>query len=183
MAVTPQRELVPVERPGLVLRAFRPEDVALLAAALADVEIARWNPGPDGPEPARAFMEERNDWGEGGHASWAVADPVEGLVGSVSVFRIDAAQADAEDGFWIAPWARGRGYAARPVVTASGVAFGTVGLHRLYLHHAVENPASCGVARAAGFPWEGTLRESYRYPDGAYHDEHLHGRLRTDDVP
>jgi RimJ/RimL family protein N-acetyltransferase len=44
----------------------------------------------------------------------------------------------------------------------------------------VENAASCGVARKAGFLLEGTLRESYRYADGRFHDEHLHARLATD---
>jgi len=27
---------------------------------------------------------------------------------------------------------------------------------------------------------EGTLRESFRYADGVYHDEHLHGLLAAD---
>jgi RimJ/RimL family protein N-acetyltransferase len=66
------------------------------------------------------------------------------------------------------------------VVAASRFAFDELGLHRVYLYHAVENPGSCGVARAAGFVQEGTLRQSYRYADGAYHDEHLHALLSTD---
>jgi RimJ/RimL family protein N-acetyltransferase len=66
------------------------------------------------------------------------------------------------------------------VRAATGFAFSQLGLHRVYLYHAVENPGSCGVARAAGFLHEGTLRRSYRYGDGAYHDEHLHARLSTD---
>ena len=36
------------------------------------------------------------------------------------------------------------------------------------------------VGEAAGFVQEGTLRQSYRYADGAYHDEHLHALLSTD---
>mgnify|MGYP006320738725 FL=1 len=36
------------------------------------------------------------------------------------------------------------------------------------------------MATAAGFVHEGTLRQSYRYPDGRYHDEHLHGILASD---
>ncbi len=36
------------------------------------------------------------------------------------------------------------------------------------------------MATAAGFMHEGTLRQSYRYPDGRYHDEHLHGILASD---
>jgi ribosomal-protein-alanine N-acetyltransferase len=50
----------------------------------------------------------------------------------------------------------------------------------VYLYHALENPGSCRVAVACGFPLEGTLRHSYRYPDGVHRDEHLHARLSTD---
>ncbi|WP_223884412.1 GNAT family N-acetyltransferase [Micromonospora craniellae] len=42
------------------------------------------------------------------------------------------------------------------------------------------NPASCRVAERAGYPVEGTLRESHRYGDGRRYDEHLHARLATD---
>ena len=40
--------------------------------------------------------------------------------------------------------------------------------------------SSCRVAEIAGFGLEGRLRQSYRYPDGVYHDEHLHARLASD---
>ena len=43
------------------------------------------------------------------------------------------------------------------------------------------NPArTCRVATAAGFALEGVARQSYRYPDGLFHDEHLHARLASD---
>lgn len=41
-------------------------------------------------------------------------------------------------------------------------------------------PASPVRVRGDGFLLEGTLRESYRYADGRFHDEHLHARLATD---
>lgn len=128
-------------------------------------------------------MDRRNDWSDGDHASWAVADASSRLVGSVSVHKIDPVQAEAEIGYWIAPWARRRGYGTRAVLAASHFAFDRLELHRLYLHHAVDNAGSCAVARSAGFAHEGTLRKSFRYPDGNYHDEHIHGRLVTDDTP
>jgi len=173
-------EPVRVEVPGLLLREFRSTDTADLLAAFADEEIARWNPGPADPESVAEFMAGRNDWSTSRHASWAVADPSDRLIGSVSLHKIDLEQADAEMGYWIAPWARRQGQAARAVVAASRFAFDRLGLHRVYLYHAVENLGSCGVARAAGFLHEGTLRQSFRYADGAYHDEHLHGLLSSD---
>lgn len=158
-----------------MLRAYGSQDVADLVAAFADTEIARWNPGPSGVGAAEEFMARRNDWTETDHASWAVADDSDRMVGSVSLHKIDPAQANAEVGYWVAPWARRKGYATRAVRAASRYAFADLGLHRLYLYHAVDNPGSCTVAQASGFAHEGTLRESFRYADGEYHDEHLHG--------
>jgi RimJ/RimL family protein N-acetyltransferase len=180
VSVSPADRLVRVDAAGLALRAFGPDDARDLVAAFADAQIARWNPGPAVPDAAAAFMAERNDWSSASHASWAVADSSDRLVGSVSVHQIDADQADAEIGYWVAPWARGRGHATAAVVAASGFAFTRLGLHRLYLFHAVDNPASCAVATAAGFVHEGTLRQSHRYADGDHHDEHVHGILASD---
>lgn len=165
---------------GDSLREYRSGDEADLLAAFADQDIARWNPGPAGHKAAAEFISRRNDWSRTDHASWAVADGSDRLVGSVSLHKIDADQADAEIGYWIAPWARRQGHATLAAVTASRFAFTTLGLHRLYLYHAVDNPHSCAVARAAGFAHEGTLRQSFRYADGLYHDEHLHGLLEAD---
>lgn len=180
MAFVRKYELVRVETSGLLLRDFQPSDKLDLMAAFADEDIARWNPGPAGPESAAEFMAGRNDWSGAHHASWAVAGTSDRLIGSVSLHKIDPDQADAEIGYWIAPWARRRGQAARSVVAASRFGFTAMGLHRVYLYHAVENLGSCGVAMASGFVQEGTLRQSFRYADGAYHDEHLHALLSSD---
>lgn len=177
---SPADRLVRVDAAGTVLREYVPEDQNDLVAAFADAEIMRWNPGPAVPDAAVEYMAARNDWSDGSHASWAVADAADRLVGSVSVHKIDTDQGDAEIGYWVAPWGRRRGHATRAVVGACGFAFSRLGLHRLYLYHAVENPGSCAVATAAGIVHEGTLRQSYRYPDGRYHDEHLHGILASD---
>lgn len=178
--LVPQSEPVRIQAPELVLRAFTASDLPDLLAAFSDEEIARWNPGPDGPEAASRFLDERNDWSDGRHTSWAVSDRSERLVGSVSLHRIDREQRDAELGYWTAPWARRAGYAAGAVGAATRFAFAVLDLHRVYLYHAVQNAGSCRVAATAGFTHEGTLRQSYRYADGAYHDEHLHARLSTD---
>lgn len=171
---------VEIRTPELVLRAFAVSDVPDLVAAFADEQIRRWNSGSLGTEGAEAFITARNDWSDGRHASWALAEPGGRLIGSVSVHKIDPDQRDAEIGYWIVPWARRRGHAARAVRAATDFAFAHLDMHRVQLFHATENVASCGVALAAGFPREGTLRQSFRYADGRYHDEHLHARLKDD---
>lgn len=168
---------------GVVLRPFTAADLPALRAAFADPAIACWNPGPADPAEMDRWMAGRNDWTGGDHASWAVGDPAGGLLGSVSVHQLDPDQGDAEIGYWIAPAARGHGHATAAVGLAAGYGFGVLGLRRIYLYHAVANTASCRVATAAGFRLEGTLRQSHRYADGRWHDEHIHGRLRTDPAP
>ena len=59
-------------------------------------------------------------------------------------------------------------------------AFAQLPIERIALFHAVENEASCRAALKAGFRPEGTARQSWRYPDGRLHDEHLHSLLRSD---
>lgn len=172
----------------LVLRAAVESEVSDLVAAIGDPLIARWNPvqSADGAEEAaRTWIKHRNDWSTGEHASWVLSNADGRMLGSISLHHIDVDHENAEVGYWIAPGVRGRGLAARGVELAARFAFTTLGFRRLYLYHSVENPASCRVADRAGFALEGTLRESYLYGDGRFHDEHLHGRLATDarDVP
>jgi RimJ/RimL family protein N-acetyltransferase len=173
--------------PGLLLRPWRPDDAPDVHAALRDPAMAQWNPA-DRPEPdagyARQWVAWRGDWSDPAHVSFAVVDPVGGgLLGSVALFRIDRVHANAETGYWTVPAARGRGVASTALDTLTRWALSAGGLHRVQLFHAVDNAASCRVAAKAGFRLEGTLRESFRYGDGALHDEHLHGRLATDPVP
>jgi RimJ/RimL family protein N-acetyltransferase len=184
---TVPRELDVVHGSGITLAAFSSVDIATLGAAFADAEVRRWNPAPqEGDDPAEWVTEwfsRRNDWTSGDHLSWAVRDADDALVGSVSLHHLDLDQGDAEVGYWVTPAARGHGVATRAVAAAVGYAFDRAGLRRVYLYHAVANAASCRIAERCGFRLEGTLRESHRYGDGRYYDEHLHGRLATDAAP
>jgi len=161
------------------LRLFTDDDVEPLLAAFADPEIARWNPGPTDRSGALAFVAGRNDWSGGDHVSWAI-DVDDRLGGSVSLHHLSPAQSHCEVGYWVAPWARRRGVATGALRLATSYAFSTLAMVRVFLYHSVDNPASCGVAGSAGFAYEGTLRQSYRYGGGDLHDEHLHARLVTD---
>jgi RimJ/RimL family protein N-acetyltransferase len=181
------RQLVSLPAGDLVLRSYVAADLSDLRAAFADPLVKTWNPGPSDDDEsgtmAAAWMSERNDWSNGSHASWAVGAADGRLLGSVSLHKIDHEQNDAEVGYWLAPWARGHGWGALAVAAAARFGFERLHLHRLHLFHAVENEASCRLATTAGFALEGLLRESYRFADGRYHDEHLHGRLADDPEP
>jgi RimJ/RimL family protein N-acetyltransferase len=175
-------EPVEISVPGLLLRSWRPQDAAEVLAAMREPAIARWNSAPSAAaslDGAQEWVWRRADWSGGDHASFAVAEPATGaLLGSVSLHQIQ--DGDASIGYWTIASARGRGLAAHAVATVTGWAFQRLGLHRIELCHAVANPGSCRVAEKAGYPLEGTLRESHRYGDNRRYDEHIHGRLATD---
>jgi RimJ/RimL family protein N-acetyltransferase len=177
----------------LLLRPWRCSDAEAMVAAWADPEIRRWtrygqqSPSVDGMEHWVGWN--REQWRTGQRAAFAIeADGA--LAGSITL-RDFARDADgeggdtAEVGYWIAPAARGRGAAPRALTAVSTWAFapqekGGLGVRRVELLHSVLNTASCRVAQKAGFLHEGTLREAFRYADGAWHDEHIHARLFSD---
>lgn len=186
--------LVPTEiaAGGLQLRIW---DLSLLPAVLeaaVDPAISTWNPvrfaDPDtgaelqGEELARTWIGQRSDWED--HATWAVCDSTSGAVlGYVSLHHLEPRHLSGEVGYWVLPSARSRGVGRRSVQAATRFAFEALGLNRIELFHAVDNPSSCGVATGAGFALEGVARQAYRYGDDVLHDDHMHARLASDPPP
>ncbi|PWU62344.1 GNAT family N-acetyltransferase, partial [Micromonospora globispora] len=106
----------PFEAYGVRLRPFRLDDAADTAAACADPLTQRGISGL--PEP---YTEESARWWitEGAPAAWAtggaayvMADPAtDRLLGGIGLSQPVPARGQAEIGYWVAPWARGRGVA------------------------------------------------------------------------
>ena len=164
---------------GLVLRPWTEQDAAVLVAAYADPDIARFN---------RRTMDSRAealDWVRGWSArwqketgaNWAVCDSRQEVVGRAALSRINLAEGDGELGYWVLPRARGKGTASNAVEALKEWAFRTVGLQRLQLSHSVRNEPSCRVAGRTGFAFEGTRRSGLRHADG-WHDMHVHAAVR-----
>ncbi|MFH0518511.1 GNAT family N-acetyltransferase [Streptomyces sp. M41] len=157
-----------------------------LTVAAADPLIALWNPlTTSDRSEAQAWLEARQDgWDRGVSAAFAARNATDdALLGSVTVRWVDRADGLAMIGYWTLPNARGRGVATRATSAVTTWAFRTAGARRIEIAHAVGNKASCRVAHRCGYLPEGTLRDSHRFGDGAYHDEHLHARLATDPEP
>ncbi|MFE4534803.1 GNAT family N-acetyltransferase [Streptomyces scopuliridis] len=157
-----------------------------LIAAATDPLIALWNPlATADRRDALAWLESRDGgWDRGAGASFAALTAAEGvLLGSVTLRWVDRADGLAMIGYWTVPTARGRGVATRATRGVTSWAFRTAGARRIEIAHAVGNEASCRVAHRCGYLPEGTLRDSHRFGDGAYHDEHLHARLASDPEP
>lgn len=108
------------------------------------------------------------------------------LVGAVAV-AIDGPNRSGWVSYWLHAEHRGSGLVARATATVADRALraesdGGWGLERLELGHRVDNPASGGVARAAGFVREGIEREKFLIA-GQRVDVLTYGRLRSDPAP
>ncbi|GAA3491654.1 MULTISPECIES: GNAT family N-acetyltransferase [Streptomyces] len=175
-----------------------PSLVQGLMDGAADPRTALWNPLRTADRAAAVkWIEVRGDaWDAGTLATFALLggpatdpgtdpgpDAGPRFLGGLGVRWTDRSDGLGMIGYWLLPAARGRGLATRATLAAAEWALRTAGVRRLELAHAVENEASCRVALRAGFPAEGTLRASYRFGDGEYHDEHLHARLASDPSP
>ncbi|MGY1838286.1 MULTISPECIES: GNAT family N-acetyltransferase [unclassified Modestobacter] len=174
-------EVVRTER--LVLRPYRPDDVDAVFTACQDPEVGRWIPAV-GPRYSR---DDAVDWvtreapGErsAGTGLTVAIEAAGRFVGSTGVHRINQHPLGPEVGYWIAPDARGHGYAAEAAHAMAEWAIG-LGAPRVYLVADVRNTGSQSVARRAGFTQEGVLRSYLHYPDGGVGDAALFSRLPGD---
>ncbi len=138
---------------------------------------------PVSQEAAERWLVDQDErWRQGSSFSFAIADRQDVAVGNVAVGAIDRRHATGWVSYWITPAVRGTGAASRACRVLARWAFDEAGLFRLELGHRVNNPASCAVARAAGFAVEGLERQKLEY-DGVRYDVELHARLATDADP
>ncbi|MGH3739025.1 MAG: GNAT family N-acetyltransferase [Micromonosporaceae bacterium] len=147
----------------LLIRPWRPSDAAAVHRACQDPLIQRWTtvPRPYLAEHAEDFVGPHSaaGWEDGTSATFGIFDAGSGeLLGSVALVSIDARLGSAELGYWIAPWARGRGVTVRASRAVARWAFDTLGVRRLVWLAMLGNWASRLVALRAGFRMEGRLR-------------------------
>ncbi|MGI5254893.1 GNAT family N-acetyltransferase [Actinacidiphila glaucinigra] len=148
-----------------VLRPFTPDDAQDTWASCVDPLTQRWLPlpRPYTPEEAMAWCTTGSHAlrasGDGIH--FAVAERDGGrLVGTVGLKRTDWRVRTSEVGYWVSPWARGRGTAAEATRALAAWLLTEQGFHRLELRAATGNTASQRVAAKAGLRREGVLRDA-----------------------
>jgi RimJ/RimL family protein N-acetyltransferase len=161
----------PLVEDGTALRPWRDTDIPALVIACQDPEISRWTrvPYPYGPTDARSYLLQRHDIVHAGTAApYAIvtADDTAHLLGSISLLRFSWPDARAEVGYWLAAYARGQGHVSRAVRLITNWGFQTLGLERIDLLAATENPASQRVAERTGFTREAVLRSYLLGRDG-----------------
>lgn len=152
--------------PRLTLRPWQSSDVDAVLDACADPTMHEFLllPRPYTREDATRYVTEIGNAGraDGTGLGAAIVEQSSGAV----VGSVDLRRAGNEDvGYWIAPAARGRGYAAEAVRVLCEWAFGN-GVERVNLRCDVGNVASARTALSAGFGFEGiSWRERLRHPE------------------
>ena len=163
----------PLVDPPTALRPWRDTDIPSLVEICQDPEIPRWThiPVPYGETDARAYMLARYTGPEAGVAApFAIvsADDDQGLLGSITLMRINWEHGRGEVGYWVAARARAAGHATRAVCLICAWGFSSLGLERIELLAATGNPASQRVAERAGFTREAVLRSFWVGRDGRH---------------
>lgn len=169
--VFPQAVL-PTER--LVLRPFGAGDAADVHAVWNDEAYVRF--APAGYPLAGAGLERAVEWCSRGAdeqrraglgVSFAGAGRDDGrLVCHVALYHTDWTAMITEIHYWTAPWARGNGYATEASRAVARWALAEHGFARITLETVTGNAGSRRVAEAAGFCFEGVLRNAAWTPAG-----------------
>jgi RimJ/RimL family protein N-acetyltransferase len=181
-AVDLTTEVVRTDR--LVLRPHRDDDVDPITAACQSPDLQRWLtalPSPYTRDDAVAFVRDISTGGRARGTDLSCAIEADGeLVGTCGLHHLPSSgRLGPEIGYWIAPTARRRGYAAEAARGLATWALGH-GAPRVHLYTDVANAASQAVARRAGFTDEGVVRSCLDYRDGSRADAILFGRLAGD---
>ncbi|MBT0770311.1 GNAT family N-acetyltransferase [Kineosporia sp. J2-2] len=178
-----RRQPEPSLADGHRLRPWATADAPAITLAMRDPLVRRYASHllDDRDVALGAIHTWNGQWPEGTGAAWALIGPDRAVLGQIRFGLVDEGLGTGSVGYWLVPEARGRGLASQAVARASTVVFNRLGWHRIELYHAVENDRSCAVARRAGYPLEGVMREAMLYPDDERRsDEHLHARLASD---
>ncbi|MBN3930161.1 GNAT family N-acetyltransferase [Streptomyces verrucosisporus] len=169
---------------GLCLRPWALSDAPAVLEAFAEPVMRRQADAPvaTAAETEQWIRRRRDQWQHGVAYGFAVADGGDTALGCVAVGGVNAQHSTGWVSYWTTAAARGRGVAAHGCRALADWCFTDLGLFRLELGHRTDNPASCRVARAAGFAPEGLQRRKLAY-DGVRYDVELHARLATDPHP
>lgn len=168
----------------LVLSTPTDADVDAITAACQDPEVSRWTtaPYPYSRADAETFVGLVAEWWEEGvETVWAIRRDGE-LAGMIGLHRITRHPhgGDAEVGFWGVAAHRGQGVVSEAVGAVVEYAFGELGLARVTWRAVAGNIPSARTARAAGFRYEGMMRQALASARGR-DDGWVAGLLASDD--
>jgi len=168
-------EEVSAER--IVVRRYRPGDGDNLFAAVDESRehILPWMPWG----PGHQTVEDSERLIRGWNAKWTLREDLPmgifeketgRFIGGTGLHRIDWNIGSFEIGYWVRKSAAGKGYVTDAVKLLTALAFDKLKANRVFIRCAAENLKSAGVAKRAGYVYEGLIRNSVKDADGQLHD-------------
>lgn len=165
---------VPVLSDGIVtLRAHVDADLDDVLAMSLDPATVQWTEVPQEStmDSTRHFVFDviPRGWADGSNRGWAIEahDPALGagrFAGNIDI----RGHGNADIGFALHPWARGRGLMHRAIRLAGEWAFGHADIDQIRWKSHAGNDSSWQVAAAAGFEFTGTVRAGITHRGQTY---------------
>jgi RimJ/RimL family protein N-acetyltransferase len=165
-----------IETERLLLRPWRDSDLDDLHAMRSRPDVVRYLYGDvrSREECAEMLAERRTQTSvaaEGDGLALAVERRQDGrVIGDLTLWLRSAEYRQGEIGFVFHPDAQGKGYAREAATALLGVAFGELGMHRVFGRTDGRNEASAALMRRLGMRQEAHFRENEIFK-GAWEDE------------
>lgn len=172
---------VSVASQRLILRKFRPDDLAAYAAYRSRADVYRYlyaapSSGAALEEKFARLLSAPFD-NDGDDFRLAVTRKEDGvLIGDVMLKIASKAALQAEVGYVFHPDYVGKGYATEAVAAMIATGFGTFGFHRIFARLDSRNRGSVGIVERLGFRREAHLIENDCF-DGEWGDEYIYAVL------
>jgi ribosomal-protein-alanine N-acetyltransferase len=167
----------------LLLRRFRKEDLEPFYSGYScDPKVhAMINFGPDATkESTERFINDAvSRYDDPRFYLWAMTKD-DDVFGFIELRTIDDNTDSAELRFSFGSQWWWNGYSVETAKAVRDFAFNTVGMHRLYAIHHVDNVSTGTVYLKTGFEPEGMLRGAFRNSDGTFSDEKQYSILAED---
>lgn len=170
----------------LDLHPVRMEDVAGLWPLASDARLTpflAWEPHQSETETELmvAALMAAQQAGQGFHWTIRHAGQVIGLISLIDVRRTHRSWTldRAELAYWIGPDSHGQGYATEASKAVMQCGFRKLGLHKIIVYHAADNPPSGRVVCKLGFRFVGSQREAF-CKNGRWHGLQHYEMLSSD---
>ena len=168
---------------GTLLRQLTGDDVAALFAVFSDPDVMRYwsHPPLVHVSEAAAYLEDiRIGFERRSLFQWGLCrEGDDRVIGTCTLWRIDAQNLRAEVGFALAQAHWGRGWMTDGMTALIDYAFSELGLRRLEADVDPDNWASRALLERLGFEWEGYLRDRWLVA-GETFDSIFYGLLERD---
>lgn len=172
-----------LEGKRIVLRTLEERDVPALFALFGDPAVMKyWSSPPmrDESEARELLHHIQEGFRSRGLFQWGITlRGSDAVIGTCTLFHVDAAHRRAEVGYAMRSDQWGSGLAGEALWTLIAFAFGPLGLHRLEADADPENVRSVRMLERHGFRQEGHLRERWHHM-GELRDAIFFGLLRSE---